>query len=290
MKRGFLIFNPISGQQSKSKSLIATVIRQFERQGIDITPNPTAPDGIVLDQVRDLVKESPDLIVAWGGDGTINEVVNGMFGTEIPLGVLPGGTANVFAREMKLPMRLSDAIRLIGKGKTTKISVAQANHRLFILMAGIGFDSTVIANTDFSMKRKFGTFAFGVSAFQTARNYDFPKFNIRVGNETREGIFAVISNAKGYGAYFVLTPDADISDDYLYVCLFKEPGFPSMFRYFVHALGRKHHTLDSVEFLRGTEVEVVGAENIAVQADGELIGFLPMKFEIHPRSLTVFCK
>src|SRR5215475_3237441 len=109
MKRGFLIFNPISGQQSKSKSLIATVIRQFERQGIDITPNPTAPDGIVLDQVRDLVKESPDLVVAWGGDGTINEVVNGMFGSDIPVGVLPGGTANVFAREMKLPMRLSDA-------------------------------------------------------------------------------------------------------------------------------------------------------------------------------------
>ena len=192
MKRGFLIFNPTSGQKPKPKSLVATVIRQFERQGIDITPSPTEPDGIVLNQVRDLLSESPDLLVAWGGDGTINEVVNGMFGSEIPLGVLPGGTANVFASEMKLPSHISDAIRLIGKAKTTRISVGQANHRYFILMAGIGFDSTVIANTDFGLKKRFGKFAFGVSALQTARSYDFPKFVVRVDDQEREGIFAVI--------------------------------------------------------------------------------------------------
>ena len=289
MKHGFLVFNPSAGMGRKSKSVVETVLRQFARQGIDVAPSPTDPDGSVMTQVRELVREKPDLMVAWGGDGTIHEVVNGLFGSKIPLGVIPGGTANVLARELKIPFHPSDAIRVIAKQKPRSISVGQADQRYFLLMVGIGFDSEVIRNVEWNLKKRIGTFAFGFSALDTARKYGYPKFSVVADGEEKECVFAVISNARYYGAYFMLTPDADISDDYLYICLFKEPGLASMFWYAFHAFKRTHMKLESVEILRATELRATGPADIAVQADGELIGYLPMKFQIHPRSLEIFC-
>jgi len=289
MKHGFLIFNPSAGTAQKTKLQVATVLRQFEQSGIELTPSPTEPAGSVLGQVRDLLLQSPDLIVTWGGDGTINEVANGMFRSDVPLGVIPGGTANLFVRELKIPLTISGAVRMIAAGKTRQISVGEANGRYFLLMVGIGFDSAVVKNVDWNLKKRLGKFAFGISAWNTAFQYKFPRFHIHAAGEKKECVFAVICNAREYAAYFVLTPEADISDDYFYVCLFKNPGVMSMTWYAFHALARRHKKLDSVEVFRTTELEVTGPGELAVQADGELIGALPMKFRIFPRSFNVFC-
>jgi len=178
---------------------------------------------------------------------------------------------------------------VIAKGKTRAISVGQANGRYFLLMVGIGFDSAVIKGVDPDLKRRFGKLAFSLSALQTARRYGYPCFRVRIDQQERECVFAVVSNAREYGAYFVLTPDADISDEYFRVCLFKEPGFWNTTKYVWHALWRAHTNLPSVEILQAKELEILGPEGVAVQADGDVIGFLPMKFKIHPRSLSVFC-
>jgi YegS/Rv2252/BmrU family lipid kinase len=289
MKRGFLIYNPSAGMGAKSTRALTKIVREFESNGLDVTPSPTQPDFSVHTQVRELLTHTPDFLISWGGDGTINEVVNGMFGTNIPLGVLPGGTANLFARELKIPPRLTQAVQIIVKGNTCSISVGQANQRYFLLMVGIGFDSEVIRNVDWNLKKTIGTFAFGVAAFKTASEYKFQEFSIRVDGEEKDCIFAVICNAREYAAFFQLTPEANISDEFFYVCLFKEPGFANMAKYAFHALTASHQKLKSVEILRATEVEALGSEQIPVQADGELIGYLPMKFRILPRSLQVFC-
>lgn len=287
MKRGFLIFNPSAGMNKKSKAAVSRVIREFEKIGIDISPSPTLPDYAVISQVRELLTHDPDLLVSWGGDGTINEIVNGMFGHDVPLGVLPGGTANLLVRELKVPIQLSRAIKVIGAGKTKRISVGRANGRYFLLMVGIGFDSEVIRNVDWNLKKTMGNLAFGVSAVFTAAQYQYPKFRVKIDGQEKECVFAVVCNGREYGAFFHLAPDADLSDDCLYVCLFKEAGFGNMLRYAVHALRSTHQNLKDVEILKASELEAVGPE-VPVQADGELIGFLPMKFSIHPGSLEVF--
>lgn len=288
MKRGFLIFNPSSGSRPKSDLLVQSVISQFADQNIEIIPSPTKPGGSVMEQVQQMLAEKPDLFVAWGGDGTINEVVNGMFGRDIPLGILSGGTANLMVRELNIPQDLSEAIQVIGKGKNRRISVGQANKRYFLLMVGIGFDSAVIQNVSVPMKRMLGKLAFGISAFQTAVNYRFPQFTVQFDGQQTECVFAVICNARHYAAYFVLTPEADISDEYLYLCLFKDPGLASLFYYAFHALRRTHLHLPSVQIVRAKNVMIFGDEAVAVQADGELVGSLPLEFTIHPQSLTVF--
>jgi diacylglycerol kinase (ATP) len=214
--------------------------------------------------------------------------VNGMFGSDIPLGILPGGTANLCVRELKIPVRIPDAIRVIGRNKTKQISVGMANRRYFLLMVGVGFDSEVIKNVDWNLKKKIGTLAFGVAALKTAASYKFPKFTVKVDHTEKECIFAVICNGKEYGAYFQLVPEADLSDDFFYVCLFKEPGFASMVNYALHGFVSMHHKLKSVEIFKARKIEVKGAEEIPVQADRELIGYLPMKIKLLPKSLHIF--
>jgi len=289
MKRGYLVFNPSAGMRAKTAIRVQEVIRLFAVENIEMLPSPTQADGSVISQVREMVKEKPDLIVTWGGDGTINEVVNGMFGTGIPLGFLPGGTANLMVRELGIPQNVPKAIQLIGAGNRRLISVGQANDRYFLLMVGVGFDSAVIQNVNLSIKRKLGKLAFGISAIHTAVNYRFPPFQVQFDGQNADCVFAVICNARHYAAYFVLTPDADISDDYLYLCLFKNPGLARLFQYAFHALRRTHIQLPSVQVIRAKEMLVTGTEGVAVQADGELVGFLPIQFCIHPRSLEVFC-
>ncbi|MCI0414642.1 diacylglycerol kinase family lipid kinase [bacterium] len=289
MKRGYLVFNPSAGMRAKTAIRVQEVIRLFAAESIEMVPSPTQADGSVILQVREMIQEKPDLIVTWGGDGTINEVVNGMFGTGIPLGFLPGGTANLMVRELGIPQNVPKAIQLIGTGNSRLISVGQANDRYFLLMVGVGFDSAVIQNVNLSIKRKFGKLAFGISAIHTAVNYRFPQFHVQFDGQNTDCVFAVICNARHYAAYFVLTPDADISDDYLYLCLFQDPGLARLFQYAFHALRRTHIQLPSVKVIRAKELLVTGAEGVAVQADGELAGSLPIQFSIHPRSLQVFC-
>lgn len=289
MKRGFLIYNPSAGIRAKTEPRVQQVIRDFAEQDIEMIPSPSRAGGSVVEQVREMIPEKPDLLVTWGGDGTINEAVNGMFGSGIPLGLLPGGTANLMVRELCIPQNISEAIRVIGAGKRRMISVGQANDRYFLLMVGVGFDSAVIQNVNLSMKRKLGKLAFGISALHTAVSYHFPQFQVHYNGSESDCTFAVICNARHYAAYFVLTPDADISDEYLYICLFKDPGLARLIQYAFHALRRTHLQLPSVQVIRATEVFITGTETVAVQADGELVGSLPLRFSIHPRCLEVFC-
>src|SRR5262245_19121743 len=144
MKRGFLIFNPSSGTGIKSNEDVSMVVREFEKAGIEIIPSPSEREGNVPGQVRKLMQESPDSMVSWGGDGTINEVLNGMFPSPVPLGLLSGGTANLLIKELNIPTQIPSAIDVIAQGKTRPITVGKANERYFVLMAGIGFDSEVV--------------------------------------------------------------------------------------------------------------------------------------------------
>lgn len=289
MKRGFLVFNPSAGQRKKTNGRIADVLREFEKNGLEISPCPTKPNGSAIQQVADLVKQNPDLIVAWGGDGTFNEILNGMYGSGIPLGILPGGTANVLARELKIPFELQEAIRIVAAGKVRTVSIGQANKRYFLLMTGVGFDSKVIQNVDDTLKRKYGKTAFGVSALRTAGSYTYPVFEVKADGQGKECVFAVVSNVRRYAAFFDLCPDADIFDEYLHVCLFKEAGLANMFRYAFHVWNHTHRKLPSVELLRASEVEISGGSEIAVQLDGELAGSLPVKLTIHSSAFPLIC-
>jgi diacylglycerol kinase family enzyme len=222
------------------------------------------------------------VVLACGGDGTINEVINGLAGSQVPLGLLPGGTANILARELGLPL---DPVRAAAEfshwsplriplGKATwcienaSINGAPAQKeqaaRYFISVAGVGYDAHIVYKLSLQMKMSWGVTAYIVEALaQRARNY---------------------------GGWLHLTPDARFFDDRFTMCLFKSHNRVRYFLYAALVLARQHLRLGDVELVQARKLccaAQVAGDTIRFELDGELVGTLPATFEIVPDALTL---
>jgi YegS/Rv2252/BmrU family lipid kinase len=233
------------------------------------------------------VKASPDLMIACGGDGTINEIVAGMAKSQIPLLVLPAGTANVLGKDLQLPKDLLSALQLIHTGKIRRIALGKVNSRYFILMTGIGVDAGVVAAVNPDLKRKFGEGAFWIAGLKQLFAYTFPAFDLVIEGQTFAGTFAVIARARSYGGPLSITPRADLFADRFDICLFERRGRWHYLRYLFSALLGKHLSLSDVKYLQANHVEVRGNPEVWFQVDGELAGKLPCEFTIERDALSL---
>ena len=164
---------------------------------------------------RIAVSSQVDLVIACGGDGTINEVVCGMVGSQVPLLVIPAGTANVLAKEIGLSRDWMKSVELVRTGVIRRISLGRVNQRRFILMAGIGVDAGIIAALNYSLKRKLGEASFWIAGFGQLLRYHFAPFDLVINGKGYSATFAVISKAKNYGGPFQITSQADLFSDQL---------------------------------------------------------------------------
>ena len=228
-----------------------------------------------------------DLIIAAGGDGTINEVISGMAKSRVPLLVIPAGTANVLAKEIGLPKVLTKSAELIKTGKIQRISLGKVDDRYFVLMAGVGVDAGTIAAVNPRLKRWLGEGSFWIAGFKQLFQYDFPSFQVTIDGKVENATFAVISKAKNYGGPFQITFRADLFSDQFDVCLFQSRNRWRYLSYLWHVTWGKHSSLDDVKYLKARTVEVLGSSNIQVQVDGELIATLPQKFTIETDVLSL---
>ena len=228
-----------------------------------------------------------DLIIACGGDGTINEVVCGMAGSQIPLLVIPAGTANVLAKEIGLSRDWLKSVELVRTGVVRRISLGRVNQRRFILMAGIGVDAGIIAALNYRLKRRFGEASFWIAGFGQLLRYHFAPFDLFINGKHYSATFAVISKARNYGGPFQITSQADLFSDQFDICLFQSHSRWRYLCYLWHvALGR-HLSLPDVQYLKATSVEALGDSKIQFQVDGELVGTLPQTFNIEPNALSL---
>jgi len=250
-----------------------------------------------------------DLVLACGGDGTINEVINGLASSHIPLGVLPGGTANILAREVGLPLDPVRAAaelvrwspRRVPLGKATwwanRVS-ANANPpengratRYFMSVAGIGYDAHVVYKLSPQMKLSWGVAGYIMEALRQAFRYPFHGFSCRMDDgPDRVATFAAAQRARNYGGWLQLTPDARFFDDRFNLCLFKSANRARYFLYAALVLARKHFLLGDVELVEARKLccaAQVAGETIRFELDGELVGTLPATFEIVPEALTL---
>ena len=228
-----------------------------------------------------------DLIIACGGDGTINEVVCGMAGSQVPLLVIPAGTANVLAKEVGLSRNWLKAVELVRTGVIRRISLGRVNQRRFILMAGIGVDAGIIAALNYGLKRKLGEGSFWITGFKQLLRYHFAPFDLFINGKRYSATFAVISKARNYGGPFQITSQADLFSDQFDICLFQSHSRWRYLCYLWHvALGR-HLSLPDVQYLKATSVEALGDSKIQFQVDGELVGTLPQTFNIEPNALSL---
>ena len=270
---------------------------------------PTAGPGAASELANKAASKGSDIVLVCGGDGTINEVINGLAGSQVALGLLPGGTANILARDMGLPLNPVRAAtelsrwspRRIPLGKATwciaraSINGAPAEKgqaiRYFMTVAGIGYDAHVVYKLSPEMKLSWGVSGYIVEALRQVFRYPFQGFCCRTdGGPDRIATFAAVQRAGNYGGWLHLTPDARFFDDRFTMCLFKSHNRARYFLYAGLALARQHFHLGDVELVETRKLccaARVAGETIRFELDGELVGTLPATFEIVPDALTV---
>lgn len=282
-----LVANPTAGQ-GRAKKVALAALDEFERRGYAVDLMLTEVAGHGADLARIATETGSRIIVAVGGDGTIAEIVNGMVGTGTTLGVIPAGTANDFAKEMRLPQGMSSAVDVIIKGKTKSIDLGRTNTgKYFLNMAGIGFDATVIENLNLKLKRWLKDAAYIVAAVQTLILYTPPLLNIQVDGDSYEGSFAVIGNSRYYGGILSVTTEARNDDGYLDVCIFKGLKKSSLYKYLIGAVTRTHTRFPDVACVKAKDIKITSNTRVSIQADGDIIGELPMEFTVVPNALKV---
>jgi YegS/Rv2252/BmrU family lipid kinase len=234
------------------------------------------------------------LVIAAGGDGTVNEVVNGL-SKDAMLGILPLGTANVLARELGLPIDPENACERIVKGNVSRMDVGVATdeegtERRFTCMAGIGFDANVVREVTPRFKRYLRTFAFPLAAIKVYFQEDQPRLHVMDGNTTYVTQFAVIANGQYYGGEFEVAEDASLESGALEVVLVDNVGLlvrPDVLARILakSPLDRKMRSFSSQGIL--AKSPGAGDKRIPVQIDGEVWGRLPMSFRIEPAAIRV---
>lgn len=232
-----------------------------------------------------------EVIVA-GGDGTINEAIQGLAGTDATLAIIPRGTGNVLARELGLPLDEEAAVAVVANGNSRKIYLGLVTDentnesRYFVLMAGIGLDASVVGRVDPSLKKRIGRGAFWVSGLSHLANWNPKPFMLEINGDKYQATFAAIGKAARYGGDLAITPGARLDQREFEVCMIQTTSRVRYLQLLSYAM-RNGMPRDKpeVRFVKAVNVKAYG--DAQVQIDGELLGALPMRFEIAPHSLEV---
>jgi diacylglycerol kinase (ATP) len=227
-------------------------------------------------------------IVAAGGDGTINEVVNGMGGSHVTFGILPVGTMNVFATELGIPQNnLAKAWQVIKQGCIRQVDLPRANQEYFVQLAGIGLDAEVVRQTTPDSKKALGPMSYLLTLAQVAARQP-PKIRIEpVDGTAREGSFVLVGNGRLYGGPFVLFKNARLDDGLLDVLVFQNQSHWDLIRYFQAIVFGNHPALPDVEYFQSRALRLTSREPVPVEIDGELSGTLPYEFGFSIGKLNV---
>jgi diacylglycerol kinase (ATP) len=289
LKRAAVITNPSSGAGGFKREL-PLIVESIRGMGIEVVEMPTQETGDATRLAREAVAGGFDAVVVIGGDGTVNEAVNGVAGSEVPLAIIPTGTVNVLALELGIPLDPPDACRLLTEGSVSWIDLGLAGERYFALMAGIGMDAAVVAGMNPTLKRALKEAAFVVQGVATLLTREEPLLIVETPDRRVEGYFIVIGNSSNYGGAFGITPHADMRDGLLDVCVLKDRSFLTTAWYWIAALTNSHVNHPAVEYFR-TETACIavadGESEVLVQTDGEVAGHLPIDCRIAPRALRV---
>jgi len=282
-----LIYNPAAGVSRRNPELILQrTIDALAR--VDLSPRllPTSAPGEASSLAREAVRQGADLVLVLGGDGTVNEVVQGLAHSNVPLGVLPGGTANVLAMELGLGSRSEAAGRKLVTFEPRPVALGRITgsfgSRYFLLMAGAGLDANIVYEVSAGLKNAAGKLAYwaaGVSRFFK----HVEQLEVRVDNQNHQCGFALISRVRNYGGDLEIATGASLHDDDFEVVLFEGSNPLRYAWYMLNVALRRVQRVRGVRVLRAHHVEILTAT--PVQIDGEYLGRQAVSIEIVPHAL-----
>ena len=237
------------------------------------------------------IREGADLVIAAGGDGTINEVAEGMKNSAVPLAILPGGTANVLANEIGLGSKLELAARSILDSTPRRISMGRLENpdgtRHFLLMAGAGLDAHIIYNLNLPLKARAGKVAYWLGGFsQFGRSLE--PFEVSMDGRTHTCTFALITKVRNYGGDFEIAREVSLLDDEFEVVLFEGRSLRYA-KYLMGMVAGRISGMSGVSVFRAREISIaaVTGRRVHLQIDGEYAGGLPAKIGVVKDALTL---
>jgi len=283
MINAILLYNPAAGRSPLSEERLQSILQRLQRGGICCEPVIVPPDSRDSPQL-DL--RNKELLILYGGDGTIHHAIQQAAGQEICLGILPAGTANLLARELGIPFELDDALDVVLHGTPRRISLGRSGDRCFHLMAGIGLDACVINHLNRRLKRVIGEGAYWLAGIRAFLRFQPRIFLVHLPEETLEGTFAVVANARNYGGNLRISPDAELGDPVLDVAVFTSRRKFRFLQYLWGALWSDLRRYPDVVYRKVRTVTVTGAD-LPIQMDGEVVGRLPADFSIFTPGIQV---
>ncbi len=292
--RTCVIFNP-TAKGDKARRFRRHLDEIASQSSLKLTTGP----GDARRLATEAVTEGFEVVVAAGGDGTVNEVLNGLGDApegfdRAALGVLPLGTVNVFARELALPMKLEVAWKVLRQGRQTRIDLpaveyaanGSAQRRLFAQMAGAGLDARAIELVRWDLKKKIGPLAYVLAGFQ-ALGRSPSDITVAAGDRQVTGALVLVGNGRLYGGPLHIFPQADLRDGFLEVCVIPRVNWFTLARCAGPLLVQRRLPSSGVEVLRSAGFTVTSRSRTPLEADGELIGQLPASFSVQLSRLRV---
>jgi diacylglycerol kinase (ATP) len=286
-----IIYNPAAGQSTNVQDTLDRVANLWRDQGWQVQIAATTAAGDATIKAQQAAAAGYHVVIAAGGDGTVNEVMNGLVGTTTALGTLPMGTVNIWAREMGLSMDLLKAAESLIKSDLAQIDVGMAGNRYFLLMAGIGFDAAVTATVSASEKKMLGAIAYIKQAIQVAWNFRGVRLKLKIDGKKVRGkiLMVVIGNSQLYGGVVKFTAHATIDDGLLDVCVIKGRGMLSAPQRLISIFTRNYHRDPQVKYYQAKQIEIrpKRRKDLPIQIDGDYLGTTPMSFRVVPSSLWI---
>lgn len=283
MNKTLVILNPAarSDKASRLRERIATL-----SGGAPMRLTSEAGDARRI--AAEAVREGFEVVIAAGGDGTLNEVVNGIGGSSVRLGILPVGTMNVFATELGIPQgNLERAWSIIEQGNVVEVDLPQANDTHFIQLAGVGLDAEVVRKTTADSKKALGPLSYLLTLVQVAAHKPSRVMLEAEGGRISEGSFALIGNGRLYGGPFPVFQRASLFDGLLDVLVFQNQSHWDVVRYFQAIAFGTHPQLPDVEYFQTSTLRVTSSGDVPVELDGEVAGMLPCLFSVSSQKLRV---
>jgi len=289
-----LIINPAAGG-GKPVFMAEKIAAMFKRRNIKIDIVKTEKKGHGTKLAKEAVRKRYNVVIAMGGEGTINEVLNGIVKTKVKLGIIPLGTENIMATELGIPFDPIQACKVILKGKTKMVDVGRVNNRYFLTWATIGYQADAIHNVERGLlykmrsgQRFFNRISVILSGAFALLSKPMAKLSITIGkNKHRVGYSVFIGNIQKYGGNFQVAPYAKIDDGYLDLCILQRKDLIENLKYFVAGYDGKHIYFEGVEYHKIKKARIVSFDPAMVQVDGDSMGTTPVEVKVAPKSLRV---
>jgi diacylglycerol kinase (ATP) len=301
LRNALLIHNPNAGNGgSERRRMLDEARRVLLLSGIEADLQETRAPGDATVMAERAAMEGRQLVIACGGDGTLNEVVNGLAaqqnGHRVPLALLPGGTANVLAKELNLPWDILSAVEKLVHGEIRDVALGlatplnePAKKRYFLSVAGAGPDGTIVYAIDLDLKARVGILAYWWQGAREVFRYKYPHFRVVTGDKKLDVSLVVVGRTKHYGGPFRITTEADLySEQFELMGLTTKSGLKYLSYLPTLWMGKLRGT-DGVHFWKAHSIvcEPLDSNPVYAQIDGEPLARLPVEFKIVPRALKL---